>query len=824
MPIDIEKDDVKTALKKLKARETTLRKLEMVSKLGSWEVDLKTNKSTWSDRSYDIYGIDKNTNITIETFFSLLLPEYIKTAKDTLDLAIKTAQPVTLSCKAKRIDDKIISLLINGQVIYDENNTPLKLIGTTQDITEITALKEQTKELSELIEHSSNEIYIVDLETLEYLYANKGACDALGYTKEELLGMNVRNINPYLKDSEILRLKKLLLNTQHVLNRTIHQRKDGSFYHVQSYIHTLEYHNKPAYVIFDTDISQIVDLEIKHKKQSNILEHIHDSVIATDIYGNITNWNNGSKNLFGYEADEIIGKSIKKLYSQENTQTIDELLSTLDIQHRLSIEAFMNKKDGTKIICDMSLSTLKNGHNSIDGYVGYVQDVTKQKETQELLREQTKKLKHQAHHDMLTDLPNRTLFKDRLHQSIIISKRNSEKFALLFIDLDQFKKINDSLGHHIGDEVLIEVAKRLTNAIREEDTLARLGGDEFTIILKDVKNIQSASTVAQKIIEIIKEPILISSHTLYISSSIGISMYPDDSTNDDNLIKYADAAMYKAKDEGRDNYQFYSSEMTAFAFERVVIESSLKMAIKEEQFEVYFQPQFKATSNKIIGMEALVRWIHPSIGPVSPEKFIPIAEESGLIIEIDNIVMKKAMTQFAKWHSDGLNPGILALNLAMKQLNDKDFIVKLLNTMNITKFKPQWLELEVTEGQVMNNPESSIKKLNKISTMGIEIAIDDFGTGYSSLSYLKKLPLDKLKIDQSFMREIPYNEDDVAITKAIIALGKSLNLKIMAEGVEKKEQKDFLISNGCDYIQGYYYCKPIPAKDITQMLEEIKGI
>jgi diguanylate cyclase (GGDEF)-like protein len=390
--------------------------------------------------------------------------------------------------------------------------------------------------------------------------------------------------------------------------------------------------------------------------------------------------------------------------------------------------------------------------------------------------------------------------------------------------LDQFKKINDSLGHHIGDEVLIEVAKRLTNAIREEDTLARLGGDEFTIILKDVKNIQSASTVAQKIIEIIKEPILISSHTLYISSSIGISMYPDDSTNDDNLIKYADAAMYKAKDEGRDNYQFYSSEMTAFAFERVVIESSLKMAIKEEQFEVYFQPQFKATSNKIIGMEALVRWIHPSIGPVSPEKFIPIAEESGLIIEIDNIVMKKAMTQFAKWHSDGLNPGILALNLAMKQLNDKDFIVKLLNTMNITKFKPQWLELEVTEGQVMNNPESSIKKLNKISTMGIEIAIDDFGTGYSSLSYLKKLPLDKLKIDQSFMREIPYNEDDVAITKAIIALGKSLNLKIMAEGVEKKEQKDFLISNGCDYIQGYYYCKPIPAKDITQMLEEIKGI
>jgi EAL domain-containing protein (putative c-di-GMP-specific phosphodiesterase class I) len=317
-----------------------------------------------------------------------------------------------------------------------------------------------------------------------------------------------------------------------------------------------------------------------------------------------------------------------------------------------------------------------------------------------------------------------------------------------------------------------------------------------------------------------KEPMNINGHILFISSSIGISMYPDDATSENNLIKFADTAMYKAKEEGRDNFQFYSAEMTALAFERVVMESSLRIAIKEEQFVVYYQPQFDAMTNTIIGMEALVRWRHPEIGLVPPGKFIPIAEESGLIIEIDRIVMKKAMQQFSIWYEDGLNPGILALNLAMKQLNEKDFVSTLLDTMHSLNFRPKWLELEVTEGQIMDNPNLSIFKLNEISDIGIEIAIDDFGTGYSSLAYLKKLPLDKLKIDQSFVRDIPDDEDDVAITRAIIALGKSLNLKLIAEGVETQEQRDFFVSNGCANIQGYFYARPMPAHDITVLLEK----
>lgn len=344
--------------------------------------------------------------------------------------------------------------------------------------------------------------------------------------------------------------------------------------------------------------------------------------------------------------------------------------------------------------------------------------------------------------------------------------------------------------------MLIEAARRLQSTIREEDTLARLGGDEFTVILKDLHNVRNASVVANKIIDVMKDAININNQNLYVTASIGISIYPDDATNADNLIKYSDVAMYKVKDAGRNTFQFYSSDMTSQAFERVVLESSLRLAIKEEQFIVYYQPQFDTSTEKIIGVEALVRWNHPTLGLIPPINFIPIAEETGLIVAIDRLVM----------------------SLAMKQLSESDFLTHLLETMRKIEFKTEWLGLEVTEGQVMKDPEALILKLNKINSLGIEIAIDDFGTGYSSLSYLKKLPLDKLKIDRSFVKDIPEDEDDMAIAKAIIALGQSLNLKLIAEGVETEEQKDFLIEHGCDLIQGYYYSPPLPAQEIEKFL------
>lgn len=819
MPINIHDDSIEIAMLKLKAREDTLRQLEAVSKLGSWEIDLQTKQSLWSSRSYAIYGIKPDSPVTLDTFISMVLPEDTQKVHTAIEKLISTKEVLSLNCRLRRNDGVIINLLLNSRAIFHEDGTPSKLIGTTQDITEHISLTQHAKELSNMLEYSSSEIYILSLDFLEYLYVNKGACDALSYTKDELLSMQITDINPYLDSSKIKELRKTLQNSSKVLHRTIHKKKDGSTYHVQSYLHNIEYQQKQAYMIFSTDISEIVALEKVQQKQARILNYIHDSVISTDLEGRITSWNNGSKLLFGYESHEIIGKNILETYAQDNQYSPQKLFQILNKRGNLTIKAYMITKDKSKIICDISLSISKDEFGEVDGYIGYIQDITKQKETQLLLEERTLQLEYQANHDSLTKLPNRALFQDRLSQAISSAKRNNEKFALLFIDLDQFKKINDSLGHHIGDLVLIETAKRLRNSIRDEDTLARLGGDEFTIILKDIKDEASAALVAQKIVDIMKESIKIHTHNLYITSSIGISLYPKDSIGQNHLIQYADVAMYKAKDEGRSNYQFYSADMTSYAFEKVVMESSLRVAIQEKEFVTYFQPQINVKTEKLVGMEALVRWKHPVLGLVPPGRFIDIAQESGLIVEIDKLVMYQAMEHFTRWYKAGLNPGVLSLNLGMKQLNQVDFLSYLLQTMQDLEFQAEWLELEVTEGQVMKNPEASIQKLNELSSLGIEIAIDDFGTGYSSLSYLKKLPLDKLKIDQSFIRDIPKDEDDMAITKAIIALGKSLNLTLIAEGVETQEQKDFILENDCDLIQGYFYYKPLPAIEIEELLK-----
>lgn len=441
------------------------------------------------------------------------------------------------------------------------------------------------------------------------------------------------------------------------------------------------------------------------------------------------------------------------------------------------------------------------------------------KQHNELL-EQKNEIEYQATHDALTGLANRVLFNDRLEMAIQKSKEHDAQMALLFIDLDHFKEINDSLGHEAGDKVLNIVTQKLMETVQNEEVLARFGGDEFTVILEGIQRAEDASFLADQILNLLSEAIIIEETELYIGCSIGISLYPDNGDTPQDLLKYADAAMYTAKSEGRNTFQYYSAEMTARAFERVIMETSLRAGLKNEEFVVYYQPQVSGKNNKLLGMEALVRWQSPSMGLVSPGVFIPLAETTGLMIELDRFVMKHAMTQLARWYKEGLSPGILAMNLTIKQLQQKDFIDFLDNLIKESECKVEWIELEVTEDQIMINPEGAIAILKRISQLGIKVAVDDFGTGYSSLSYLKKLPINKLKIDQSFVRDLPHDDEDVAIVKAIVALAHSLNLELIAEGVETVEQKEFLVKSGCENIQGYLYAKPMPSEQMKMFLEK----
>ncbi|NPA65412.1 MAG: EAL domain-containing protein [Epsilonproteobacteria bacterium] len=820
MPINVEKDDLKTALKKLKARENTLRKIEEISKLGSWEVDFTNDTATWSKRSYEIYGYEPG-EITpnSKTFFEHVLPEYIQKTYQLLERLKKTKEVGNLIAKLRRKDGKIIDVVLSGQFIEDEDGH-LKLLGTTQDITEYVQLQRETQELLEILEKSASEIYIIDREDFSYLYVNEGAAKKLGYTKEELYSMNVFDLNPFLTKKEALRIRDRVLQTGNSVNRTVHRTKDGSLYHVQSYLQLIRYKAKDAFIIFDIDISSMVELEKKQKEQAKIVESIHDGVILTDLEGNIKNVNTA--------VGKILGRKdithIQEVYDSSNKLTLKEIFQYIkkcDEECSKTEEVYFIHKNGKKIICELSLTQLRDENDHIYALVWLFQDISEKKEKERMLLMQALELEYQANHDVLTRLPNRSLFRDRLEQSIFYAKRNNKKFALLFIDLDRFKQINDSYGHQFGDQVLLNVVERLKNALRQEDTLARIGGDEFTVIAKDIGSKKDAQKVAKKILQSFKDPLEINGKHIYMSTSIGIAIYPDDTISMEDLIKYADSAMYEAKEEGRDTFKFYDTSMTQSAYEKVIMQNSLRSAIEEEEFDVYFQPQIDLITNEVTGIEALVRWSHPTLGTVPPGKFLSIAKESGLLTNIDRIVMKKALKIYSQWKKKNYNLGRISINLGLKQLLEKDFMQNLQKNLKKYDFSPMWLEFEVTEGDVMQDPARSIELLTELHDMGISISVDDFGTGYSSLSYLMKLPIDKLKIDRSFIVDITKDKSAKAIVNTIIVLAKSLGMDVVAEGVETKEECEFLKTKGCRKIQGYYFSKPRPAEEFEKYIQQL---
>ena len=433
-------------------------------------------------------------------------------------------------------------------------------------------------------------------------------------------------------------------------------------------------------------------------------------------------------------------------------------------------------------------------------------------------KEGERQIEHLAYYDVLTDLPNRTLLRDRITQAVQSAIRNGWHVAVLTIDLDQFKNINDSLGHAIGDKLLQAVGERLRTLVRAEDTVARVGGDEFVVLLPNLKNIEYSSRVAEKILADVMQPHLIDRQELHVTVSIGISVCPENGTDGLALIRCADTAMYEAKVAGRNGFAFFNPEMTRRALDTLQIGNELRHAIDNDEFILHYQPKIDLESGNIVGAEALIRWLHPVQGLVFPGYFIGIAEQTGLIVQIGEWVLRTACLQNKAWQRAGLPPIEMAVNLSARQFSRNQIEELTTTVLRETGLEAHYLELEITESMIMQNAKQAIAVMQTLKTIGVKLSIDDFGTGYSSLSYLKRFPIDKLKIDQSFVRDLGEDEDDAAIVTAIIGLAKSLNLCVIAEGVEKKEQLEFLRAKGCDEVQGYYFSKPIPAADFEKLI------
>lgn len=556
-------------------------------------------------------------------------------------------------------------------------------------------------------------------------------------------------------------------------------------------------------------------MEAQLAHQSQILDQIHESVLTMDQMGYITSWNRGAEQLFGYTALEAIGRNILFLYADEDDGDGDTQPDLFAEQGGRMMEVRRRKKSGEVFWASLSLSPLRDLADRPTGLIAYLTDITERKQAEEQLH-------HLAYYDELTGLPNRTLFARLVDQALAVSQRNETAGSVLFVDLNRFKRINDTLGRRIGDELLRQVAQRFKEALRDEDVVARLSGDEFAVGLSDIRQHFEATTVAQKLQSSLDAPFYIGGHDLRVGASIGISVYPQDGNDAETLLGLADIAMERAKraDANPDrSVAFYSQDMNKGMQERMRIESGLRHALGNGELILYYQPKFEIASGRIVGAEALVRWLHPQRGIVPPSEFIPLAETTGLIVQVGEWVLEQACAQAAIWQRSGVAPFRLAVNVSAREFT-QSLPGRVADTLRRYQLDPSWLELEITESTLMHDFERVTAIMDRITALGVSLSLDDFGTGYSSLSYLKRFPIQTLKIDRSFTTGIPRDASDCAIAGTIVSMARQLCLRVIAEGVETLDQLEFLRDAGCDEVQGYLYAAPLPAYEFERCLRD----
>lgn len=680
------------------------------------------------------------------------------------------------------------------------------------------------KEYRSIIDNIRDGYYEVDLRGT-FVYANPALCELFGCSLEDMIGVNFRRYSDRDNARKAFDAFGRIYKTGAagtMLNYEI-LRKDGTRRQVEVSAATiLDQSGQPIGFRGTTrDITERRQMEEQLRRSEEryrtIIEDIEDSCFEVDLGGRFTFVNDALCENLGYSREELIGMPHRQYVGEK---TVKELFSLFNRVFRTEVPvkayAFeLYRKDGSKGHCEISISLIKDKEGYAVGFRGMARDITERKEYEEQIR-------HLATHDILTGLPNRIMFNEILRQNIEFARRYRQQFALLFMDLDGFKIINDTFGHETGDQMLIECATRLRQTLRASDFIARLGGDEFVILVRNVTGMKNLTTLVNKILATVREPIFVKDRELFFTASIGISVYPQDGEDKQALMKTADLAMYSAKEKGSNNYQFFSIGIKSQFQERSMFEEHLPRALARDEFFLEYQPKLNLRTGEITGVEALLRWRNPSLGLVTPMRLIPVAESTGLIVPIGRWVLKTACKKNMAWQSEGLPRIGMAVNLSHRQLMDDQLIDDIKAALWESGMDPELLELEITENLLLTYFPRIINVLNQLKELGVRLALDDFGSGYSSLAQIRHLPVNTLKIDRSIVGNVPVNNVDMAVIEAIVGIGKALDMTIVAEGVETPEQLAFLQDPFCDEVQGFYFSRPLAPDNVATLISKNK--
>ncbi|MEA2462841.1 MAG: hypothetical protein QOJ98_588, partial [Acidobacteriota bacterium] len=708
-------------------------------------------------------------------------------------------------------DGARVDVLAASSFLRDDAGSPVGVVYVASDFTERKraeqALRDSEHRYRTLFEMNPLPMWVYDIESLAFTAVNDAAVRHYGYSRDEFLRMTIADIRP---PEEI---PIMLDAVKHIEGRRgptqfKHRQGDGTIIDVDVTSFEFITGTRRQRLVIAQDITERLsadeELRRSEARYRLLFERNLAGVYRTAADGSVLDCNDACARILGYPSrDELLAGSARDFYfDHADRQRVVQMLRE---QKQISnLEQRMRRPDGTTIWVIENVSLLEG-----DILEGTLIDITDRKRAQE-------QMEYQAYHDALTGLPNRLLFRDRITVALAHARRHSRVASVMFLDLDQFKLVNDTLGHTVGDRLLQVIGNRLVGCVRAEDTVARMGGDEFTILLADLSERRGAAAVAQKVLEAIRQPIVIDEHELYVTTSIGIAIFPDDGDDAEAVLKNADRAMYRAKEVGRDNYQYATPARFDAADGRLALERKLRHALERDEFVLHYQPMVEIATGRVVGAEALVRWQDPELGLIPPEEFIPIAEETQLIVPLGAWVLRTAITQMKAWHDAGHAWLRVAVNLSPRQFQDRELVTIVERVLADTGFPAQFLDVEITESTAMQNAELSLSILNRLKEMGVRISIDDFGTGYSSLSYLKRFPIDTVKIDQDFVRDL--TTDDAAIISAVISMARALNLRVIAEGVETEEQLAFLRREQCAEMQGFLYSQPLSPADFEKAL------